>query len=123
MYYLDANSYISRLTIKLGTANYSEDGLELNPKIWCVQEAYGYYIEMCKTFGVEPQLNLKDFKDLYPIFCFDVSAQKQKADTETINIQLKVEKVGNIPVRGYALILEDTQHKIITKDRKMIRIE
>ena len=79
---------------------------------------------MCRTFGTIPQLTPLDWKNLYPIICFDVSAQKDDLKSNGIQIQLHVEIEGTYDkLKCYALTLEDTQHYIQIIDGKMVRIE
>ena len=74
-------------------------------------------------FGNEPQLSVQEFKDLYPIFCFDVSAQSKTLKDNGINVTLHIEKSSGLTLRGYASLLEDCQYKIDVNNGSMVRIQ
>ena len=55
-------------------------------------ETYLNYIKMCMEFHNNPQLNIRDFKNLYSIFCFDVSALDEKLSINVCDITVLITK-------------------------------
>ena len=56
-----------------------------------------------------PNISPSDYKDLYPLFLFDVSKQSEKLKNSNINIQIKVyfENNVNAGTEAYAVIISD----------------
>ena len=56
-----------------------------------------------------PNINRSDYKDLYPIFLFDISKQSEKLKYSSTDIQVKMEFDENVPAdtEGYAVIISD----------------
>ena len=46
------------------------------------------YESVCKVFSIELPLNPNDFRNLYMLYCFDLSAQDKNLVKNGINIQL-----------------------------------
>ena len=80
---------------------------------------YLNYIEMCNIFGVDPQLNLRDFKNLYSIFCFNVSEQDEKLAMNGVNVTIEIEKDTEFKAKCYCVILTEKQVNIELKTGKM----
>ena len=71
-------------------------------------------------FNQKCQLNLKDFQNLYSIFCFDVSAQDAQITSNICDLTLLITKDEGLKVKGYCVILEEKRAKINLVDGKMI---
>ena len=56
-----------------------------------------------------PNINTSDYRNLYPLFLFDVSKQSEKLKYSTTDIQVKIHFGGNIPLNTqvYAVIISD----------------
>ena len=56
-----------------------------------------------------PNFTPSEFKNLYPLFLFDVSKQSEKLKYSTTDIQIKMDFVGNAPAntQAYAVIISD----------------
>ena len=56
-----------------------------------------------------PNINTSDYRNLYPLFLFDVSKQSEKLKYSTTDIQVKIHFGGNIPANTqvYAVIISD----------------
>ena len=56
-----------------------------------------------------PNFTPFEFKNLYPLFLFDVSKQSEKLKYSTTDIQIKMHFVGNAPANTqvYAVIISD----------------
>ena len=83
-----------------------------DPKHFNVFESYNAYSEISKVFENEPQLNPIDFRNLYPIYCFDLSTPDENLVKNGIQIQLDIKKSSSESLTAYCLILEDTLHVI-----------
>ena len=59
-----------------------------------------------KVFGVEPPLNPNNFRNLYTLYSFDLSAQDENLVKNGVNIQLVIKKSSAEPLNAYCLILE-----------------
>ena len=82
-------------------------------------EPYDAYVKMCKNFGVRPQLNYFDFRDLYSIFCFDITAQDDNLVSNGCDIIIHITKDPLLLVQCYCLILEEKVLKINLKNGMM----
>ena len=56
-----------------------------------------------------PNINPSDYKDLYPLFLFDVSKQSEKLKYSTADIQIKMHFRVNVPMgtQAYAVTISD----------------
>lgn len=114
---------ITSLRAQLGTNHfYPIDRMKMDFLNADILEPYVSYINCCQMFGNEPQLTVQEFKDLYPIFCFDVSAQP-KGESNSVSVNLHIEKSSALQLKAYALLLEDCRYKIDVLGGKMIRVQ
>jgi hypothetical protein len=113
---------ITSMRIQMNNVYYPIDRMQFNFDNYNIMEPYNSYVECCKTFGNEPQLNVQEFHDLYPVFCFDVSAQPQSLKSNGIDITLIIEKTAALTLQGHALLLEDTYHSIDIDNGRMLRL-
>lgn len=111
---LQKEAKLKKLQIMLNQTPYPiypmEFKLDDDHKIY--SDAFIAYKEMCKTFGVSNQLNAREFNDLYPIYCFDLTAFPEKTIPSGVNVTLKIEKGDNTKLLAYCLVLTE-EHKII----------
>lgn len=114
---------ITDLQVKLNQTRYPLDPIKLNAAHYNIFEAYNSYEEICKGFGAEPQLDPIDYRNLYPIYCFDLSAQDENLVKNGVNIQISIKKSHAESLTAYCLILEDTSHVIKVIGGQMSRIE
>ena len=114
---------ITSLQVKLNQARYPLDPITLNSEHYNVFEPYISYEAVCKVFGIAPPLNPIDFKKLYTLHCFDLSAQDENLVKNGVNIQLTLKKSTAEPLSAYCLILEDASHIIKVINGQMTRIE
>ena len=56
-----------------------------------------------------PCINAFEYKNLYPLFLFDVSKQSERLKYSTTDIQVKIEFGDQVPLgtEGYAVIISD----------------
>lgn len=114
---------LRELQVRLNQSRYPMDPIILNSEHYNIFEAYNYYEDICHQFGIEPQLDPIEYKNLYPIYCFDLSAQDENLVKNGVNIQLHIKKSNNESLTAYCLILEDTSHVIKILNGQMTRIE
>ena len=115
---------ITDLQVKLNQSRYPLDPMIQDPEHFNIFESYNAYSEICKVFGVaDPQLNPIEYRTLYPIYCFDLSAQDENLVKNGIQIQLEIRKSSAESLTAYCLILEDTSHIIKVVNGQMTRIE
>lgn len=98
---------IRSLQIRINGQLYPIQPMRLNTDEGDIAEPYQAYIEACRSFGNECQLKVSEFRDLYPIFCFDTSSQPElmQYGNEAVAI---IEKNGADEMEVFALCLEDT---------------
>ena len=98
------------LKINIGSKNIFSEGFEA-------------YVEMCKNFGTSPQLNPKDWRDLYPIFCFDLSSQSEDIAKNGCDITIEMEKNrSDLKLKAHAVLLVETENKIEVNNGRMVGI-
>ena len=90
-------------------------------------EAYTKYENMCYNVGVIPQLDRHDWRNLYPIFCFDSSNQnkdlKEGGITLSVNVNVKFGNNPNGNLCAYALLFEDNFSEINIVNGVMTHIQ
>ena len=116
--YIGTNK-IKSIRVRLNTSYYPELGMVFDATKNHQLEPYNFYIEMCKRFNNSPQLNYLDFKDLYSIFCFDVSAQDEKLASNGCDVTIHITKDADLKVKCFCVILEEKTAKINLNDGKM----
>ena len=82
---------------------------------------YSYYVSMCNVFGNEPQLNLRDFMNLYSIFCFDFTAQDNE-ETSGYQVTIHIQKDTTFKAKCYCVILEEKKSTIYIQEGKMLNV-
>ena len=68
-----------------------------------------------------PNITPSDYRDLYPLFLFDVSAQSEKLKYSTTNIQIKMHFNANVPAgtKAYGVTISDRLIKFQSDGNKM----
>ena len=108
--------------MQLNNKYYPIDGMRMEFDSHKVHEPYQAYVNMCNTFGVEPQIPLQEFIDLHAIFCFDLSAQPETLKANGIDITLHIQKSSNLSLLGFALVLEDANYQLEVADGRILRL-
>ena len=80
-----------------------------------ISRAYGDVAEFrSKFFNINelisnPCIGAYEYKNLYPLFVFDVSKQSERLKYSTTDIQVKIEFNAEVPLgtEGYAVIISD----------------
>ena len=117
------NVKILELQLRLNNQQYPNDKVEIDSPVQDIHRAYEMYENMCAQFGVFPQFNKNDFQTIYPIFCFDLSAQDENLAKNGVALQLYIKKSSNVPLTAYALILEQHTHIVqVNGGNKMTRV-
>ena len=68
---------IQRLQMSLKQTRHPIDPLRFDDTNNQFMEGYDAYRNLCREFRVEAQLTPVDSKNLYPVLCFDLSAQSE----------------------------------------------
>ena len=110
---------IKSIRVQLNNSNYPDLGMVFDSIKNHQLQPYNFYIEMCKRFNNSPQLNYLDFKDLYSIFCFDVSAQDERLASNGCDVTIHITKDTGLNVKCFCVILEEKTAKINLNDGKM----
>ena len=104
----DKPAEIQKIELQLNNVNYPNQPVRMkynNQNDF--MQAYTEYEEMCYNFGIVPQLDPHDWRNLYPVFCFDCSSQnedlKRGGITLRVNVTFNTNLEGNL--RAYALLL------------------
>ena len=114
-----ANHQIKSIRVQLNSTYYPESPMVFDSAKNYQMQPYQNYLQMCKVFGVDPQLNYLDFKDLYSIFCFDVSAQDDKLASNGCDVTIHITKDTAFKAACYCLILKESHSTINLKNGKM----
>ena len=115
----DKVSQLKSIRIQLNTSFYPMNPLKFSYKDNYQALPYFNYIEMCNIFGVDPQLNIRDFKNHYSLFCFNVSEQGEKLAMNGVNVTIEIEKDTEFKAKYYCVILTENQVNIELKTGKM----
>ena len=105
-----SNIYVMLNSIRYPTADYNISFLAQK-----FSRMYGDAVEFrSKFFNMDelisnPNINPSDYKDLYPLFLFDVSKQSEKLKYSITDIQIKMHFSANVPLntKAYAVIISD----------------
>jgi len=107
------------LRVQLNNSYYPINNLEFSFKKNYQLQPYLNYINMCKNFGNEPQLSYSDFKNLYSIFCFDVSAQSDNLVINGCDVTIHITKDNLFTPKCYCLVLEEKHIDINLKGGRL----
>ena len=71
-----------------------------------------------------PNIQPSDFKELFPIFVFDVSKQSEKLKNSVTDIQIKAQFSANVPTNteAFAVVISD-KSLIFRSDGQKMRVE
>ena len=121
---VNGNNQITSMRVQLNNLYYPIDNMKMNFKDYKIAEPYNAYVNACKSFGVEPQLDLlvQEYRDLYPIICFDTSACPESLQSNGIDITIHIEKSPALTLEGYCLVLEDSIWNIEVAEGRMLRL-
>jgi hypothetical protein len=97
---------IRSIQIRINGALYPIQPMRLNTDDGDIAEPYLAYIEACNHFGNECQLRVHEFRDFFPIFCFNTSSQADLLQNGNEAVAI-IEKNGNANMEVFSLCLED----------------
>ena len=105
-----SNIYVMLNSVRYPTADYNISFLAQK-----FSRVYGDVAEFrSKFFNMDelvssPNITPSDYKELYPLFLFDVSKQSEKLKYSTTDIQIKMHFTANAPAntQAYAVIISD----------------
>ena len=115
-------STIRSAQVLLNQSRYPIDPIRLDITRNYFSEAYNAYKNVCRDFAVTEPLNPNDWRNLYPIFCFDLSAQNADIKRNGCDVTINIEKTGSDSLTAYAVVLEDTYHEIEVLKGSMTRV-
>ena len=106
---------VKNMYVTLNSARYPAVDYDLSFKKQQFSRAYGdaaifrtrYY--RMDEFVSNPNITPSDYKDVFPLFVFDVSKQKEKLKNSVTDIQVKARFNENVPgnTEAFALVISD----------------
>jgi len=94
---LYTHAYVTDIFITLGSERYPYSPLQCDFPNNKYAMAYQMFREFCKKMGISTSLDYIDFRDRFPIFCFDLSARPAVLDTNTTSINVQLNVIRNVP--------------------------
>ena len=109
------NVNVSNIYVMLNSMRYPTTDYNISFLAQKFSRVYGDVAEFrSKFFNMDelvsnPNITPADYKDLYPLFLFDVSKQSEKLKYSTTDIQIKMFFSANVPANteAYAVIISD----------------
>ena len=109
------NVNVSNIYVMLNSMRYPTTDYYISFLAQKFSRVYGDVAEFrSKFFNMDelvsnPNITPADYKDLYPLFLFDVSKQREKLKYSTTDIQIKMFCSANVPAntKAYAVIISD----------------
>jgi len=87
-------------------------------------ELYNAYVQCSRGFQDKaPLLSLKDWKDLYPIVCFDTSDIDKTLDVNNVTVTLLIRKTETFVPKIFCLILQEAKVKMSIRGSQITIIE
>ena len=81
---------------------------------------------MRSYYGIDPLIagcgvNPNAYKELTPLYVFDISKQSERLNLSTVDITVKMKFSANVVAntRAYALMISDRRLKLMSDGRKM----
>lgn len=119
----DGNDSLKSIQIQLNNTYYPVNRMEFNVENNEQVSCYESYTETCKDFKTKPQLTLEEFKNLYSIFCINVSDQDDKLVINNVDVTLHITKDSNFKAKLYILLLEEKKIEMRLNGGKISIIE
>ena len=82
---------------------------------------YSQYVALFRVFANDPQLNLRDFMNLYTMFCFDFTSQDME-ETNGYQVTIHINKNTDFKAKCCCVILEEKKSTIGIQDGKMMHL-
>ena len=109
------NANLRNIYAMLNSTRYPTTDYNISFPAKQISRIYGETAEFRKKFFnmdelvSNPNFTPSEFKNLYPLFLFDVSKQSEKLKYSTTDIQIKMDFTGNAPAgtQAYAVIISD----------------
>lgn len=112
---------IRSVQVQLNQTRYPVDPIRIDTSKNYFSEGYQNYKNVCRDFGVETQLKPNDWRNLFPIFCFDLSAQNEDLKKNGCDVTINIEKTGTDSLTAFAVVLEDSSYEIQVLNGMMVR--
>ena len=118
---------VSRIKVLLNSTEYPSIDI---PTDFVKNQYAGYYKKMAdfkqSFYGVDKivsncGIDGDDFKNLFPLFVFDVTKQIEKLATSVVDVSIKMEFNENVPnaTGAYAMVISDRKLKFKSSGKKM----
>ena len=114
---------LKSIQIRLNNTYYPINPIQFDATQNNIALPYEEYVKLCKKFKTDPQLNARDWKDLYSIFCIDTSDQDDNLAINSVNASVILNKDTNFKPRMYVLILEECKIKMNVNGMQISVIE
>lgn len=118
----DSKDEIMSIQVLLNQTRYPIDPMHFDKDTNNYLEGYDAYKNACRKFGTTPQLSPLQWRNICPIFCFDLTAQNEDIIKNGCDMTIKINKKANGKFRVYAVALLDAKHFIELNDGRMVRI-
>lgn len=109
--------------ISINNVTYPGFTLDCNSKNGNYMINYERFVKFRKLFtNGHPEITPIDFRQAYPIYCFDTSHQEQRINGSSVAVKLHMRFNSNIPANTtcYIIIFKETKFSVTTTgDRKM----
>ena len=117
------DNQIKSLRVQLNSSYYPIDPMNFNGKNNEFAKPYFSYIDVCKEFGVDPQLGYLDYKNLYSVFAIDLSEQDEKLAINGVNVTIEITKDTAFKAKCVCVILVEKEISIELTNGKMTTIK
>ena len=121
---VDKDGEIKSIQVMLNQERYPIDPMRFDIANNNYFEGYKAYKSVCDLFGNDAQLSPLDWRNLYSIFCFDLTAQNEDLVKNGCDVTIKIEKTeGQEAFKAYAVALADSSYRIQVANGRMSKIE
>jgi len=112
------------IQLKLNNTYYPIQPMVNDPTKSNYYELYNSYVQCCRGFQDKaPMLSLKDWKDLYPIVCFDTSDIDKTLDVNNVTVTLIINKTEAFRPKMFCVILQEAKVKMSLRGSQITVIE
>src|SRR6266853_718831 len=95
---LFTHAHVTDIYIALGSERYPYSPLQCDFTNNKYAMAYQMFREFCNKMGVSTSLDYIDYRDRFPIYCFDLTARPSLLDSNTTSINVQLNITRNPPV-------------------------
>ena len=114
---------LKSIQLKLNNVYYPQNQMNFDSEKNDLVLPYNSYLNMSRKYTDSSSLSLMDFKNSFPIFCFDVNAQDDALLSSNCMITIEIKKDTNFKATCYTLVMEENLKQIKLKDGMFISFE